>query len=258
MNMPSVLHVSITTISVFLAPLVTGCARHKVYEIDVTPVENFAWSGRVRITERHTDYYRLFAPTEHRTEIARIELLGAQNRNLVIHPADLTCENSNKPNAAAWMQEYGVPPDVYLVRMREEFPEFERAWRSMLAYDSQFHILTNASDKRATKAVLTTEETRAVADAFQRDFQIALSRFGQLENHVDSQQFDQISGLELAFVAAFKAKQTEATYDLNERQIARVRIDDGNLLTVTVEDRDGSLVHCYCPEELKILENPER
>jgi hypothetical protein len=38
------------------------------------------------------------------------------------------------------------------------------------------------------------------------------------------------------------------------RSIVRVRIEDDSLLTVTVEDQDGGVLHRYEPEELPVVE----
>ena len=242
---------AINLISLSLIWLLAGCTQSNIYEIDTSPVKDFNWTGRVRITERNITEYYLFAPSRHRTEISRIELLGDQSRNIVIRPSEFPVDDPHSVGASARMQEVGVPPDVYLVRMRQVQPEFDRAWNSMRAVEDLSKIQKGSPDN----AISASEKKKICHDGFE-DFNIAADRYVKIRENVMSRKYDQVSGLEFAFVAAFQAHQTEAVYTFGDNLIVRVHIDDGNLLTVKVEDSDGNIVHDYGPEELKIIGVP--
>jgi hypothetical protein len=215
--------------------LTVGCARYRVAEIDTTTARGFSWDGRVRITERIIEEMNLFAPREERTEITRIELLGEGDRSIVIRPLD----DLRGDDPYACVQDVGSPPDQYLVPLRKQVSEYERAWESMLALEN-------------------LREGSPELKARQKAWNEAIAKYERVNAHIQKREFGKMSGAQLAFASAFLAMQLESKYELDERTLVRVRIEDGSLLTVTVEDRDGNVLHRYCPEELAVTQAEDR
>jgi hypothetical protein len=210
---------------------VVGCAHYRVTEIDTTVARDFDWNGRVRITERTLENWGGFGPREPQREITRIELLGKGDRNVVIRPRD--CARITAGSAR--LQPVGPAPDRYLVRLRTAIAEYQRAWETMFMLEPP-------------RAGSWSAELRKKA------WDEATAKFERVCDLIEKRDFEHLSGADLAFASAFRATQLESKYELDEHTIVRVRIEDDSLLTVTVEDKDGTVLHRYDPEELAVVE----
>lgn len=62
-----------------------GCYHDRVYEIDARNVENFNWSGKLRVTMRHKDAF-LLSPSD--VDLKRIELVGREDESVVVGPVE--------------------------------------------------------------------------------------------------------------------------------------------------------------------------
>jgi hypothetical protein len=215
--------------------LTVGCARYRVVEIDTTKARQFCWNRKVRITERTSQQRGLFAPRSEWVKISRIELVGEDDRNVVIHP--IRELRGDKPYAC--VQDVGSPPDQYLVPLRDAIPIYQRARESMrVSKDMVEHPPENEARRKALDD--------------------AIAEYLRVSSHIGKRQFEKVSGAELAYACAFGTRQRESTYELDEHTVVRVRIEDKSLLTVTVEDQAGNVLHRYVPEELAVteVENP--
>ena len=216
------------------AVLPAGCVHYRTVEIDATSARQFRWTGKIRVTERSIPA-EFLSPRWEWFEISRIELVGENDRSIVIHPiADL---RGKKPYAC--VQSLGSPPDQYLVRLREQIPVCQRAWQCMRSLDN-------------------FPELPPGDEASHQAWDEVLSVYARVAGHIGNREFDKVSGTEVAFASAFLAMQLESTYELDYRTVVRVRIEDDSLLTVTVEDKDGNILHRYGPEELAVVEVENR
>lgn len=57
---------------------VTGCTSTRHYDVDVAAAEDFAFRGRVRVTETRDNSLDLF--TDHRPRISKVTLYGDDGR----------------------------------------------------------------------------------------------------------------------------------------------------------------------------------
>jgi hypothetical protein len=201
-----------------------------VVEIDATKARQFCWNGNIRITER-TVPARPFTPRSEWIEISRIELVGEDGRNVVIRPIEEL--RGDKPYAC--VQDVGAPPDQYLVPLRKQLRVFQRAWECMRTWED-------------------TPECPPQDEASREVLGEAISEYSRVSSHIHKREFEKVSGAQVAFAGAFLATQLESIYKLDERTMVRVRIENDSLLTVTVEDKDGNVMHRYCPEELVAAE----
>lgn len=214
--------------------LTVGCARYRVVEIDTTKARQFCWNGKVRITERTSQDTQLFAPRSEWVEISRIELVGEDGRSVVLHPTKEL--RGDKPYAC--VQDVGSPPDQYLVPLRDAIPVYERAWESM-----------RVSKDMAERPPEDEARRKALDDA--------IAEYLRVSSQISKREFGKVSGAELVYACASRARQRESTYQLDEHTVVRVRIEDDSLLTVTVEDQAGNVLHRYAPEELAVTEVEE-
>ena len=208
-----------------------GCAHYRITEIDTTAAKDFHWTGRVRITERTLEKWDAFGPSEPRHEIRRVELLGEGNRSVFIRSRDY----ARKAPGSALVQLVGPAPDQYLVRLRGVIPEYQRAWETM------FRLEPPEADSQS-------------AERRNKAWNEAVAKFENVCELIGKRDFENLNGADLAFASAFRATQLESEYEIDEHTIVRVRIEDDSLLTVTVEDHDGGVLHRYEPEELPVVE----
>ena len=214
------------------AILTVGCASYRVTEIDASDAMRFDWNGRVRITERTAyETAHAFTRPEKHTRVTRIDLLGENDRNVIIRPSS----DPSRDNAYACVQDVGSPPDQYLVPLRRTVWEYEQAWQTMLAKEGEQP--DSPAFDRYTKAMNRATKTYEEAQAY-------------IEHH----EFDRVNAAQLAFACAMQARQMESKYRLDASTWVRVSIDDGSLLTVTVEDLAGNVLHSYTPQPIPVVE----
>ena len=103
-----------------------------------------------------------------------------------------------------------------------------------------------ACEGQSADSAFAEECTKAVNEA--------VNTYNQVEAHIKRHEFDQVSGAQLAFACAAGARQIESKYRLDESTWVRVSIDDGSLLTVTVEDLAGNVLHRYAPQPVPAAE----
>jgi hypothetical protein len=216
-----------------LLPLlaVAGCVRYRVVEIDTSKARQFDFSGKVRITERTLTLRPEFLHPGERFDVNCIELEGEDGRSVLIRPVEAL--RRDKPYAC--VQAVGAPPDQYLVPLRRQNPVFQRAWESMRMAETM---------PERFSADESTSETQADA----------VEEYVRIAPLIAKREFEQVSGAEVAFLAALGARQLESKYQLDGQTVVRVRIEDDSFLTVVVEDAHGKLLHEYAPEELAAVE----
>ena len=132
-------------------------------------------------------------------------------------------------------RDVGSPPDQYLVPARKSVPDYERAWQAMLACEG------HPADS-------------PVGDEYMKAMDRASKTYDQVQAHIESHQFDRVSGAQLAFACAVHARQMESRYRLDSSTWVRVSVDGGSLLTVTVEDLAGNVLHSYTPQPIPVVE----
>ena len=88
-----------------VALMTVGCTGYRVTEVDASDAMRFNWNGRVRITERSANE-PLYVSERQRTRraVIRIDLLGENGRNVVIHPlSDLTSKDPYACVQGRWL-----------------------------------------------------------------------------------------------------------------------------------------------------------
>ena len=209
-----------TAISVMALP---GCVSYQEYEIDATTAQGFEWNGKIRVTEQSQSEIGPLLTITKRTSVSRIELISDDNRNIVILPTSKT----QSEWVVAKVQDVGSPPDQVLETIIQHSPLLKKA--SGLSVEEQ-DKLTNMLNEHLENAA-----------------------------HIENRQFAQVSGVEMALYGAWGSSHVESTYRLSQELVVRVLLIDKSLLTVTVEDGEGNVLHRYEPKDLSVtkLDNDE-
>ena len=203
-------------ISAAISITLTGCVSHQEYEIDATTARGFEWNGKIRVTERSQSEIGPFLTFTKRASVSRIELISDDNRNIVILPTSKT----QSELVVAKVQDVGSPPDQIL--------------ETIIQHSPQLKIVME----------LSVEDQAKLTNMFNE----------YLENgvHIENRQFDQVSGVQMAFYSALSSSHVESAYRLCQDLVVRVLLIDKSLLTVSVEDGEGNVLHRYKAKDLSV------
>ena len=202
-----------TAISFMALP---GCVSYQAYEIDATTARGFEWNGKIRVTEQSQSEIGPLLTITKRTSVTRIELIGDDNRNIVVLPTDKTRSEC----VVAKVQDVGSPPDQVLETIVQHSPQLKRVME------------------------LSAQDQEAMTQTINEYLEIAA--------HIDNRELDQVSGVEMALYSAWGSSHVESTYRLSHDLVVRVLLIDKSLLTVSVEDGEGNVLHRYEPKDLSV------
>lgn len=202
-----------TAISLMALP---GCVSYQAYEIDATTAQGFEWNGKIRVTEQSQSEIGPFLTFTKRASVSRIELISDDNRNIVILPTSKT----QSERVVAKVQDVGSPPDQILETIIQHSPQLKNVME------------------------LSVED--------QEEMTQTINEYLEIPAHIDNRQFDQVSGVEMALYSVWGSSHVESTYRLSQDLVVRVLLIDKSLLTVSVEDGEGNVLHRYEPKELSV------
>ncbi len=202
-----------TAISLMALP---GCVSYQAYEIDATTAQGFEWNGKIRVTEQSQSEIGPFLTFTKRASVSRIELISDDNRNIVILPTSKT----QSELVVAKVQDVGSPPDQILETNIQHSPQLKNVME------------------------LSVED--------QEELMQTINEYLEIAAHIDNRQFDQVSGVQMALHSASSSSHVESTYRLSRDLVVRVLLIDKSLLTVSVEDGEGNVLHRYEPKDLSV------
>lgn len=209
-----------------IVALFSGCVSYRVYEIDATSAQRFTWSGKILVVERSSPEIGPFLTYSSKAEISRVELVGANDRNIVIVLRD----KNRGGRLLAKVQDAGRPPDQILSLLIQDDP-----------------VLMQMATNAVNSAQPSEENSEGLGDL--------ITEYLRTSAPMQNREFSEVTGKQLAFACASSpAMHVETVYRIDSDTLVRVHVTDRTLLHVAVEDVAGRTLHQYQPEELSVVE----
>ena len=201
----------LVAVGILLTPFL-GCVSDRSFEIDTTSAKGFRWNGKIVIIERAVPSAGgLFLMHAQRPELRRIELVGENDRNVVIHLK----EKGRFGAPLTTIQDVGRAPDRILEALVRDSPDLMRIMENL-------------------RKELWPDE--AGEEAWER---VALE-YLQTVAHIQNLEFGKVTAKQIASAcAASPTMHVETIYRVDEATLVRATLTDGHLLNVVVEDAEG-------------------
>ena len=160
-----------------------------------------------------------------RPELRRIELVGENDRNVVIHLK----EKGRFGAPLTTIQDVGRAPDRILEALVRDSPDLMRIMENL-------------------RKELWPDE--AGEEAWER---VALE-YLQTVAHIQNLEFGKVTAKQIASAcAASPTMHVETIYRVDEATLVRATLTDGHLLNVVVEDAEGRALYRYEPAVLEAV-----